>query len=155
MRKGGKYEIPTKIEVHGKIRYYIIIEGTPTIGNESYYCNLWMKVPLIEDNITQDIRIQNGTPTKCIVDPLQAIHDIGNEQPFKIYPNPAEDKLIIKATKDLLQSNYVIFNSLGENIVTGQVSDEFTTVNIQALPVGVYFIQVGQQAKHTLQIIKK
>lgn len=155
MRKGGKYEIPTKIEIYGKIRYYIIIEGTPLVGNESYYCTLTMKVPGIQNNLTQNIKIQNTAPYLCTVDPIQSVETMRDKVQLNAYPNPVMDKMTIQVNKEFLPSEYLILDGSGKTISNGMLINSITTLNMSTLPNGNYFIQIGKSSKGVFKIIKK
>lgn len=155
MRKGARYEIPVKIEVRGKIRYYLTIEGTPVSGNELYYCNLWMKVPLIEDEVTQDIRIQNGTGTQCIVDPLQFINAAAEEVQVHVYPNPATDKINVSVNRQWPLLEYAILDLSGKVVLNGLLNNSVTTLALSALPAGNYLMQIGNGKRQVFKIVKK
>ncbi len=83
-----------------------------------------------------------------------------NEQVFNstniaIYPNPANDLILITADSRLLGSNFIITDQLGRQVLTGKLSNETTTVDISSFPVGVYFFQVGQENKQTIKVMKQ
>ncbi len=65
-----------------------------------------------------------------------------------LYPNPATDQLRLKAETSLAGSRYRIFNSLGQSVAAG--SAESGTVNIAALPSGVYTLEISAKGAQTL-----
>lgn len=71
------------------------------------------------------------------------------------YPNPANDFITIENTSTLLNSMYLIFNSLGQQVLTGKLIAKTTTVDITKLSTGLYFLQVGEVEKQTFKLMKK
>jgi hypothetical protein len=109
----------------------------------------------------------NGQPTECIpclnitvpsntsggtaigIEEAQRISGI------KVYPNPSNNFITIENKSTLLNSTYLIFNSLGQQVLTGKLTHTTTTVDIKELPTGLYFLQVGDEEKQTFKVMKK
>ena len=72
-----------------------------------------------------------------------------------VYPNPASESLIVKVNGKLLGLNYAISNSIGKSIINGKLISEITRININALPSGIYFINVDGSNQNEFKIIKK
>ena len=74
---------------------------------------------------------------------ISGVNDISkNSQSAMIYPNPANNNILIKHQQGINQKLY-IFNSLGEVISEFSVSaDGDLFVNISNLPVGIYFCKM-------------
>jgi len=71
-----------------------------------------------------------------------------------IYPNPASDKLNIKAKTQI--SNVEILNLLGQSIGSYDVSTNATQVDIASLSAGTYFVRVTiDNASKVYKFIKK
>jgi hypothetical protein len=66
------------------------------------------------------------------------IADINGKSQIRIYPNPANDRLYISDA----QSNvsFVISNIIGEELIKGQTTGGTQSIDISALPAGLYFI---------------
>ena len=77
------------------------------------------------------------------------IKDILNLHNVKVYPNPSNIELFIKGLTEI--SNYKIIDSLGKLILEGY-TDENTSVVIQNLPNGFYFITLNNT--QTFKFIK-
>lgn len=71
-----------------------------------------------------------------------------------IHPNPTAGQVTITG-KDLKQSE--VFNMLGQRVATAQGEGEQMTVNISALPAGVYFVNVtdGEGRKCVKKVVKE
>ena len=60
---------------------------------------------------------------------------------FKIYPNPATNKIHISSAKEINNKNFKIFNSLGQIISSGYVKNQ--QIKIEHLERGLYYINIG------------
>jgi hypothetical protein len=69
-----------------------------------------------------------------------SISDILNENKILFYPNPANTILFIK-TEDISLSQYQIFNSIGQVMKQGKLTEN--SVDVSGLPKGIYFIQLN------------
>ncbi len=65
--------------------------------------------------------------------------------PVDIYPNPANDELTIKTGTGDYQT-FTISNDVGQLMIQQQVTAAQTTVNIQMLPAGLYYITLHGNA---------
>ncbi len=76
-----------------------------------------------------------------------------NPLPFKIYPNPAKDKIIIKS--DLINYNLSIYNLIGKEVLKLQNQNRETLLDISSLNQGLYLIELEANiAIHTFKLIK-
>ncbi len=99
------------------------------------------------------LKVQLGTAS--IPDlPVAAVQDIK----VKIFPNPVSDKVSIYMVGDNHQKNLTILDVSGKVVYTQQVNDMFTTLDLQKLSKGVYFIKIIQpdgKVLHNEKIIKQ
>jgi hypothetical protein len=72
-----------------------------------------------------------------------------NEHTFRIYPNPTSGLVIIEA---LLPSPLRIIDQMGRTVFSSQVINPTTTVNIESIGVGVYFIELGKYRERLVVI---
>ncbi|MBP3253639.1 MAG: leucine-rich repeat domain-containing protein [Bacteroidales bacterium] len=72
----------------------------------------------------------------------QGIDEIQQDKIIIIYPNPAKDKVTIKANGDV-----TVFNSKGQTVKTIKNIKGFKEINIADLESGVYYIKVGETTK--------
>lgn len=62
-----------------------------------------------------------------------------------VYPNPTNGVVFIKSKASLFGAKYIIYSSKGEQILTGRISGEITTLNIQNFAEGVYLINIDRE----------
>ncbi|HQQ20774.1 MAG TPA: T9SS type A sorting domain-containing protein, partial [Bacteroidales bacterium] len=76
-----------------------------------------------------------------------------------IYPNPTSDQLNLVLSEQRMEGdlNYVICNAVGAVVSRGTILDTRTTINVESLTTGFYFIQILQNNYLILnqKIIKK
>lgn len=80
------------------------------------------------------------------------------EKKILLYPNPVKDFLNVDfGNENFHNSNYLLFDSQGKLIKTGNFSQQKTELNMTELPTSVYIIQIFQDRKNikTFKIIKK
>jgi bilirubin oxidase len=81
-----------------------------------------------------------------------------DENAFKIYPNPASDRLIVETEDPALQLYYVrIFNSTGNTLYMLPQPLSKNDIDIGKLPTGTYFVQIIDMNKRivTKKFIKQ
>lgn len=77
-----------------------------------------------------------------------------NFETFKYYPNPVVNTLTIEAGNTI--SNVSIYNIVGQQVQVNKPNNLKTTVNMNALEDGVYFVTVTiNDAQKTFKVIKK
>ncbi|WP_167855273.1 T9SS type A sorting domain-containing protein [Hymenobacter wooponensis] len=64
------------------------------------------------------------------------------------YPNPTNSQVTLPVVNGLVQ--YRIYNATGQNVATGQAAGG-STVDIQHVPMGVYFLELISAEKHNVQ----
>lgn len=150
-KKGDKYELPVKFKVFaGKIGFSIIIEGTPQISNEAYYCDLMLLLPTC--NCMAAV-LTNKTEQQCNVTIPDGIQSLTNEPLVVVYPNPASHTTMFNAPSSYAGKPYSVIDSNGKQVLTGITSNGTTTINTNNLPAGNYYIQI-QEVRKALSIIK-
>ena len=61
---------------------------------------------------------------------------------FTVYPNPANDKIIIETTTLSALGNLSISNLDGQQLITHQITRSITQFDISGLPAGVYLVRL-------------
>jgi hypothetical protein len=92
---------------------------------------------LIDDNSDNSLAIN------WIASSSEALSTNGfdnSEVNFTVYPNPAEEKLMINSEQTIQE--ITIFNLLGQQIKTFQVSFKSGEINISELNKGIYFLNL-------------
>ncbi|WP_298153629.1 S8 family serine peptidase [Flavobacterium sp.] len=69
---------------------------------------------------------------------------IGNtsKEMFTVYPNPAGGQLYIRNNGTAMPSDLILYNAMGQQVVTLHFETDTTPVNLQQLPKGVYFYSI-------------
>jgi len=70
------------------------------------------------------------------------INEITNPPNISIFPNPAMDQLTIETSATPIQSQLSIINLTGQALISLQVTQHKTVIDIRTLPSGVYFLRV-------------
>jgi plastocyanin len=73
---------------------------------------------------------------------------------LSVYPNPAADLVVMKANKYAMGSAYAMYDLTGRQVVAGKIMNESTGIDISQLQSGLYFLQVGTNAKQTFKVVK-
>ena len=71
----------------------------------------------------------------------EGIPSVNTPSSLSIYPNPANDELNI-ADEEKAYNSYILSNTLGQTILTGELSGALTGIDIHSLPSGVYYLTV-------------
>jgi hypothetical protein len=78
---------------------------------------------------------------------------IPDENHLKIYPNPADDQIIIEGNSEI--SRIELFDAEGRMMMSTLQHSESTTLDISNLAEGIYFIHITQQDQTTVHKIVK
>lgn len=76
----------------------------------------------------------------------------------KMYPNPAENNLVIDVTSETVLFNSVqIFNHLGQEVLQRDITRSTSSIQVGALPAGLYFVQLKAKSgeMYRQKILKK
>jgi chitinase len=69
------------------------------------------------------------------------IENINGQKLFTLYPNPANDKIYISSTINSDETNLMkIYNSIGENIISKNLTSNSDLLNIEELTPGIYLL---------------
>ena len=83
------------------------------------------------------------------------VHELAPLQ-VSIYPNPATDKIAIEISGNPKQSSLSIVNIEGQQLLTRQITEPQTQIDISNLPSGVYFVRViSERTVEVGKIIKE
>lgn len=71
------------------------------------------------------------------------VDEVSTSVNMSVYPNPASDFINIKTDFDAIGSTYYIINSMGQVVVSGEVTDKDTVVDLSDFSTGIYMIRIG------------
>ncbi|MFY0643479.1 MAG: T9SS type A sorting domain-containing protein [Bacteroidia bacterium] len=63
---------------------------------------------------------------------------------FKIYPNPSSMELNIITELNLLGSDFRILNSLGQEVILGELTNSMSKIDLSQLPKGSYHLHINK-----------
>lgn len=110
-----------------------------------------------EDTVPTDTIPTDTVPTDTIVTPpdTTGIPQFGTDG-FRIYPNPASDRLHIDYPQDFEGANYEIMNLSGQKIAKGILREKSISLNNKHLKAGKYILVLrGKSGTKTFIFIKK
>ena len=70
-----------------------------------------------------------------------------------LYPNPVLNVLNIKVDYNLINQPYNVFDSLGRVVLNGKLNDVDTSINVEQLSKGIYYLKVSD--KNASKFIKE
>ena len=73
---------------------------------------------------------------------------------FYVYPNPANDNIVIENSNLISETSFRIFSSAGILVKVGTISNSIHNVSIKELPAGVYYIQFESKQFKPSRLIK-
>jgi len=107
------------------------------------------------EDITLDGQIVNGT---LQIDDIMSIELLSNgeqeESNVELFPNPVKDILKIKLP-NASTGNIVIFNVLGENVLSGDFSSRTMQIDLSKLKSGIYLVRIQTENQSTIKKIVK
>lgn len=103
-----------------------------------------------QDDVSGTVKYRMGTYNQSNV----GINET-NAVSFSLYPNPASSTLTLQSNVDMQNAEVKVFNLIGETILTqNKISN--STLNIEELNKGIYFLQVSIRNRlFTQKFIKK
>ena len=85
--------------------------------------------------------------------PPNGVEEVAEVSNFKIYPNPTKGLLIVEAGDDGL---YQIVNLMGQEVLSGTLANQTTTIDLSRLVEGVYLINLKSNGiTKTERIVKQ
>lgn len=87
-----------------------------------------------------------GTPT--------GIEESLGQIDISIFPNPAKDLITVKASNNLLGTQYFITDQHGRQMLTGKIDSETELINISQFNNGIYLFQLSGQKRRSIKLIK-
>ncbi len=83
--------------------------------------------------------VLTNTVENIIGCPNLKVPEVSNAHKVELYPNPANDELVIRMDKEAY-SSFVITDEVGQVLIQQNLFAQQTKVNIKTLPAGLYYI---------------
>lgn len=110
-----------------------------TVGTHYYVCS-----PHASSGMKGVIIV--GTPT--------GIENIPAQTDISIFPNPAIDLITVKASNNLIGTQYCFLDQNGNQMLTGKIESETISINIGQFKNGIYLFQIAGQKRRSFKVIK-
>lgn len=81
-------------------------------------------------------------------------NEISIKPSVKIYPNPANENIRIKADQSIIGVTYSVTDHTGKLVLKGILTDENPTIDITTLTNGIYFLRMGDKSLNSYKIVK-
>ena len=82
------------------------------------------------------------------------IEEVTAANALNVYPNPVTDRLHIECRDAMhcVSTEYIIYNSMGQAVMQGKLQGEISTLHVESLPKGIYYLNIAEQ---TVKFVKK
>jgi hypothetical protein len=88
-----------------------------------------------------------------INNPNTSNHYFDEQVITKVYPNPANNKLLVESTKLSANEEYNLCNAFGQSVRHGQIIENTERIDVSDLPRGVYYLKFSDSNRHAVPII--
>lgn len=73
-----------------------------------------------------------------------------NQQQFSCYPNPVKDVLVVSVLPELIGRELEMMNVEGKRVLSQLLKSTNQAIDVQHLPAGVYFLEIGETVQKLL-----
>lgn len=99
----------------------------------------------------------NQVGSTLIIDEIQlkseqlntSLGKLFNNHAFRVFPNPANDRLYIKQSSQIQSGLFHLYDIFGKLILQTNINNPFESMNISQLPEGVYFYTIMSNVSET------
>jgi hypothetical protein len=115
--------------------------SSQTIGNLEFSTTYYWRVRATNGSLFGDWTTTWNFTTQA--NPI-SVGEILAPPTLEVYPQPATDFVQVEIDSRLLNSNYSIIDEIGRVVDSGRFTSTTTTIAVDKLPAGLYFIQVPE-----------
>jgi hypothetical protein len=90
-----------------------------------------------------------------IMVPDIGMDEINGSNLLSVFPNPAAGHVFLKAGPEWFGSRFCLTDQNGKVVITGVVNSEQMRIPLDQLPVGVYYMSVGELMPQTFRVLKQ
>lgn len=143
-----EYEISFECEEGGDLVELVLVEGLPS-GAEFPIGITTVSYELVFDDMVFD-----SCTFQVTVDEYMSVHDLGKNS-LSVYPNPVKDMLNFKSSQPIERAE--IYTLSGQKISSKQFTVKKNSLNLSALPAGIYVIRVVLKdgSLETFKVVKE
>ncbi len=114
--------------------------------------NLQLRAQNMANLFADKIALSSNSPeTNC--DPA-GVDFYSNDEVLHLYPNPANETVIIETTKFLIGSDYKIYDITSRLVEVGILESDKTIIDLTGFKEGTYIFSVANSAKTIFQVRK-
>lgn len=137
-----------------EIKSYVISSTGASIMGDSGALYLSIGEPMNTEIGDGEIMISQGFLQVSISETTRTENILDEE--VNVFPNPTSADLIIEMPEMNGEYHYQLFDLLGADIVNKELNNSKTTLDLNFLEAGTYFLKVnkGSESSKTLKIIK-
>jgi plastocyanin len=96
----------------------------------------------------------SGMKGVIIVGTATGIDESLGQVDISIFPNPAIELITVKASNNLIGTQYFLTDQNGSQMLNGKIDSETTSINISQLKNGIYLFQIEGQKRRSFKVIK-
>ena len=111
------------------------------VGTHYYVCTPHASIGMLGRIIVQDL--------------TTGIASVGQSLNSSVYPNPTTDFIKVDLSDNSNGVGFEVFNAVGVLIMTGNLSDEVSTIDVRNLPSGTYLMQLKGRQNTRLKFVKQ
>ena len=111
------------------------------VGTHYYVCTPHASIGMLGRIIVQDL--------------TTSIASVGQSLNSSVYPNPTTDFIKVDLSDNSNGVGFEVFNAVGVLIMTGNLSDEVSTIDVRNLPSGTYLMQLKGRQNTRLKFVKQ
>ena len=97
----------------------------------------------------------SGTYSTNCSNCISNLDEIQSKINYSISPNPTSSKITVKSLLELIGKEYIIYDQLGKEVMSGLITSEETEIDLSNIYEGVYLFKVGEEMQETFRIIKQ
>ena len=133
-----------RFNIHNDLSPVSYIEG---IGSDN---GLLMGMDYFETSSSLYCFYQNDSLKYSSGCDFVGIEDVRNSSTIKIYPNPSNNQITIKGKRI---NTYILSNTVGQVIKEGKQNGDETTIEVSALPNGIYILGLDGRSFYKISVI--
>ncbi len=125
---------------------FIFWTSTQTNSTSAYHYTLWNDRDTIERLLTQKY---TGLSCRCVKNAVTGLNNKTKDDIFNIFPNPAQEQIVLILNTDFSNASYRVVNLFGQAVKEDVITMTNTTIPLNELCEGVYFISVVTDGRRT------
>jgi len=137
--------------------FWIATNGTIQSGQGTNAVNVvWHSA--VTGNLNAKITNSNSCTDSTVL-PIKitniGLNNLSLENDLTVYPNPTKTNITINNKINLVGKKYIITNVIGQTVISGKLNLNETTVNLETLQSGMYFLSLDGLSKQSIKVIKE